>query len=182
MKLCPKCKQSKPLEEFHKNRASKDGHTSYCAECAKLTSRLQVLNDDGRLKEQKRQWDIRNPDRRAAREIRRGMRLIGKQEEWESLCRNCGYRCLACGETKNLTVDHVVALARGGSGDIANIQPLCMDCNRKKLCNEVDYRLDLGLLPLVLDAVSAARLKRISDSRCITLEEAISTVLAEAEV
>lgn len=34
MKTCSKCKRSKPLDDFHRNRTTKDGRTSRCKECA----------------------------------------------------------------------------------------------------------------------------------------------------
>jgi 5-methylcytosine-specific restriction endonuclease McrA len=43
-----------------------------------------------------------------------------------------------------LTPDHVVPLIRGGRNDIANIQPLCFDCNRQKHTDIADYRLTAG--------------------------------------
>lgn len=33
MKICTKCKVTKPLEEFHKLKISKDGLHTYCKEC-----------------------------------------------------------------------------------------------------------------------------------------------------
>lgn len=33
MKTCSKCKQEKPLEEFQKRKASKDGFTAACKQC-----------------------------------------------------------------------------------------------------------------------------------------------------
>lgn len=40
--------------------------------------------------------------------------------------------CRTCGSTKDLTVDHVIPLARGGSISIDNLQILCRKCNQKK--------------------------------------------------
>lgn len=42
------------------------------------------------------------------------------------------HRCVQCGSTDRLEVDHVVAIARGGSNDIENLQTLCLPCNRSK--------------------------------------------------
>lgn len=53
-------------------------------------------------------------------------------EEWEQLKMQFGYKCAYCGKTKELTVDHKIPLARGGTNYISNIQPLCMLCNQKK--------------------------------------------------
>lgn len=38
-KKCSKCQLVKPLSEFHKNRATRDGHTNYCIDCARSIKR-----------------------------------------------------------------------------------------------------------------------------------------------
>jgi 5-methylcytosine-specific restriction endonuclease McrA len=43
-------------------------------------------------------------------------------------CANC--RCKISEETMHR--DHIVALSRGGSNSMSNIQLLCAPCNRKK--------------------------------------------------
>ncbi|MBD2612379.1 MAG: HNH endonuclease [Nostoc sp. ZfuVER08] len=45
------------------------------------------------------------------------------------------YQCRSCGKTAtetNLTIDHIIPLARGGQNDISNLQTLCFTCNRQK--------------------------------------------------
>lgn len=44
------------------------------------------------------------------------------------------YRCAGCNVSirKHYEVDHIIALTRGGTNDISNIQLLCMPCNRTK--------------------------------------------------
>lgn len=61
-------------------------------------------------------------------------------QEWKDLCALYGNRCLACGEGKSLTVDHVVPLSMGGANTIDNIQCLCRSCNSKKHDKAIDYR------------------------------------------
>ncbi|MCK4665873.1 hypothetical protein KAU33_03945 [Candidatus Dependentiae bacterium] len=34
-KTCPKCHETKPLNEFYKNKSTKDGRSCYCKECKK---------------------------------------------------------------------------------------------------------------------------------------------------
>lgn len=47
-----------------------------------------------------------------------------------------GWRCTLCGDNRDLTVDHITPLARGGAmTDMSNLQTLCMRCNRKKGVN-----------------------------------------------
>lgn len=50
------------------------------------------------------------------------------------------FKCLHCGKIKPLTADHVVPIAKGGTSNIGNIQPLCKACNSSKGTNIVDYR------------------------------------------
>ena len=43
-----------------------------------------------------------------------------------------GSVCVACGRDQDLHVDHIVALSRGGSNEIENLQMLCARCNLSK--------------------------------------------------
>ena len=50
-KVCSKCKQWKPLEEYHKKKTSKDGRVSQCKECKNKTSRrTRVVIKEGMKK------------------------------------------------------------------------------------------------------------------------------------
>jgi hypothetical protein len=40
--------------------------------------------------------------------------------------------CAECGTRDDLTVDHVIPLARGGTNHISNMQVLCLSCNIRK--------------------------------------------------
>ncbi|MEA5512839.1 HNH endonuclease [Nodularia sp. UHCC 0506] len=45
------------------------------------------------------------------------------------------YQCQSCGKTKletNLTIDHIIPLARGGQNDLSNLHTLCFTCNQQK--------------------------------------------------
>lgn len=43
-----------------------------------------------------------------------------------------GAVCRHCGTTKNLSVDHIVAIVNGGRNVLSNLQILCRSCNSKK--------------------------------------------------
>ena len=43
-----------------------------------------------------------------------------------------GYRCINCGSSRNLTLDHVWPRAKGGTSDEGNLQTLCYRCNQLK--------------------------------------------------
>ena len=64
-------------------------------------------------------------------------------DEWRKLCKKYRHTCLRCGRVEpdiQLTPDHVVPLSKGGSNDIGNIQPLCLQCNLIKATKATDYR------------------------------------------
>lgn len=90
-------------------------------------------------------WKRNNRDRVQALHHRRRARKLAAEgsytaTEWQALCAWFGNRCLACGTEGPLTVDHVIALARGGSNFIGNLQPLCGPCNSRKNARHADYR------------------------------------------
>jgi len=52
----------------------------------------------------------------------------------------CGSRCLSCGTSENIEIDHVMPVSLGGSNDLDNLQPLCHRCNSKKAGRYIDFR------------------------------------------
>lgn len=48
MKTCSKCKQTKPLTEFQKDRSRRDGVQRYCKACSNKASSESKANDPGR--------------------------------------------------------------------------------------------------------------------------------------
>lgn len=67
-----------------------------------------------------------NKERAKAREIR-------KSHWWKQ--KISSGRCYYCNKTvnpKELTMDHIVPLIRGGKSTKSNIVPACKDCNNRK--------------------------------------------------
>lgn len=59
----------------------------------------------------------------------------GYDAEWRrlsKLLRQIQPYCSICKTTKDLTVDHIVPLSRGGSTVESNLQVLCRRCNSRK--------------------------------------------------
>lgn len=43
-----------------------------------------------------------------------------------------GHRCSYCGSTYDLTIDHIIPVAKGGTSNIENLRTLCSYCNTSK--------------------------------------------------
>jgi hypothetical protein len=43
-----------------------------------------------------------------------------------------GWKCVVCGATNNLEMDHAAALMNGGSNDLTNLHTLCHECHVEK--------------------------------------------------
>lgn len=50
-----------------------------------------------------------------------------------------GNKCLSCGTTENLTIDHIVPVLKGGIRAKFNLQTLCKRCNLRKGERIIDY-------------------------------------------
>ena len=42
------------------------------------------------------------------------------------------YRCVKCGDTGDLEIDHIYPISKGGKSDLDNLQTLCHNCNYQK--------------------------------------------------
>lgn len=74
--------------------------------------------------------------------------------------RRDGNRCLACGASKFLQVDHIVSWHEGGSNDIDNLQTICKVCNNKKDTRMIRFttqRTTLSSPPHALEQVDPPR-------------------------
>jgi 5-methylcytosine-specific restriction endonuclease McrA len=63
--------------------------------------------------------------------------------EWKALKDQYDHKCLCCGKAEpevELTRDHIIAITKGGTDDIENIQPLCRGCNAQKQTSQIDFR------------------------------------------
>lgn len=49
------------------------------------------------------------------------------------------HRCLACGSTRNLTMDHILPQCMGGNNEPENLQTLCAMCNNIKGDEDIDF-------------------------------------------
>ncbi len=94
MKLCSSCGETKPLTEFHINRAVKSGKASRCKIC--------------RCKDQQKYRKAR-PEYYAYREWLRRLREYGLTEnEWLVMLAAQSHKCKICGQqpVERLCVDH----------------------------------------------------------------------------
>lgn len=74
-----------------------------------------------------------DPDDEQIKKERQKARELRRSQWWQRRCAKG--RCHYCGRTipaRELTMDHVVPLARGGRSTKGNLVPCCKDCNNKK--------------------------------------------------
>ena len=50
----------------------------------------------------------------------------------KSLLHKYNFKCVECGATENLTIDHIKPVSKGGTDDILNLQIMCKPCNSRK--------------------------------------------------
>ncbi|MEH0586231.1 HNH endonuclease signature motif containing protein [Streptomyces sp. B21-106] len=89
-------------------------------------------------------WVKANPERAALmsrlKKQRRRAAGVLTAAEWRQILALYGNRCLRCGSSGPLTIDHVIPVSKGGPNTAANVQPLCGSCNSSKSTKATDYR------------------------------------------
>ncbi len=64
-----------------------------------------------------------------------------------------GWKCVVCGATNHLEMDHAVALMNGGCNDISNLYALCHACHVEK--TRMDRSLKKHRVALTKDAMAS---------------------------
>ena len=91
-------------------------------------------------------WVKRNPDKIKVNQQNRRARLNNSKgtitgKEWKELLKEANYKCLCCGTTEKLSLDHIIPIVRSGDNTKENAQVLCRSCNSKKHAKTIDYRI-----------------------------------------
>jgi 5-methylcytosine-specific restriction endonuclease McrA len=61
-----------------------------------------------------------------------------------------GYKCVYCGSTKNLQIDHVIPVASGGTNDVDNLRVLCKKHNIRRVFDDtVEMLRELSIETIV---------------------------------
>lgn len=112
MKICTKCGENKPHEDFHKLSKSKDGLQPKCKLC-----NIETMQE----------WKRNNPEKYAERNRSRPRNLAKHgftEAEWDEILESIDYKCQICGTVMDkpyVDHDHTTGLVRGA---------LCTHCNR----------------------------------------------------
>lgn len=157
-------KDGKPCKKCGGREWSRDGR--HCVPCKRLynrryyeqnidkeTTRHRKYRQEhhDKVSERKRRWQQANPDAIKAFDQNRRARITKAggsftAAEWNALVESYGNKCLCCGrDDVKMTADHVIPVAKGGTSNIDNIQPLCGMCNSRKGDKGIDYRPKWGL-------------------------------------
>lgn len=137
-KPCSRCKQTKPLELFNKDRSSSNGLQDRCRECEKVVRRIYYLQNKDKEVARVSNWHKNTKTGKARRKraalnrkafIRNAECNFISQREFDKLART---PCFYCGSKQYLTIDHIVPLSRGGRHSIGNLVSACNMCNATK--------------------------------------------------
>ena len=162
-KVCTKCRESKRLSEYHKNKNGRFGLKAACNKCvAAEDKKWREENKEKKVAQNKKyreenkeniavygkKWREDHPERKAAYNAKRNAIKAGlpghfTAAEFTALCKEYNNRCLCCGKKGKLTADHVIPITwKGSTNYISNIQPLCGPCNSSKRNHHAtDYRI-----------------------------------------
>lgn len=125
-KACTLCRETKPLEEFPRQRNKTDGRSCWCKPCHSEKPRAWRLANPEQAKKTRKAYEMRNPTSHRRSHLRRSYgieeadydRLLDAQD---GCCRICGAR-EADSAKAFLCVDHI-------AGTVLIRGLLCSTCN-----------------------------------------------------
>ena len=153
-KRCTKCGETKPLDEYHRDKRSKDGRVPRCKACVKACAaeywaEYYSRNRD-HIRERNAEWYSRNRDAALAyraehyqanphinweARYRQRARAYGVTPRVSSFTRGelieaHGDRCVHCGGPFESLDHYPTPVSRGGEHSLENCRPSCMNCQQ----------------------------------------------------
>jgi len=123
-------------KRYHTSEKGMKKAAEYRATDKAIASRRKYRKTE-KLKAGKRAYNISErgrETRRARNQRRKALKLgatVGQVDE-QRVFEACGNRCVYCGSTEKLTLDHVIALSKGGAHAESNLVAACLSCNCSK--------------------------------------------------
>lgn len=184
-KTCSGCHIKLPSSEFYPCKYQKSGLRSRCKQCCNRDT-VERKRGSKRALDANKRWRSRNKERYAAirkasyekhkarhrfdknqRSSRRYHSIVIKhriqEADWKALIFLFGGKCLLCGASGKLTIDHIIPVTKYGYHEISNIQPLCLSCNSTK------HALVLDARPFEISSID--ELRRLAAERGFNREE-----------
>jgi 5-methylcytosine-specific restriction enzyme A len=59
-------------------------------------------------------------------------KVLANEKIRRTIMQKYNYKCNICKSEYDLTIDHIISVANGGSNELSNLQVLCRKCNSKK--------------------------------------------------
>lgn len=143
-KFCPKCGENLPASAFYKDKSRRDGLQSRCRVCQKAWheanpgyKRAWLESNQEKDRAYQKTYRKANPEVYKAANHRRRARELnaeGDHNSAQATARTAvhGDSCIYCASTKDLHLDHIKPLSKGGSNWAANLAPACATCNKSK--------------------------------------------------
>jgi hypothetical protein len=124
------------LEEEAKRKESMEYRLEQ-AERMRAAAELEKAEIAAKLKERQRRREL---EEQVRMELIDSGELFGDQpkrppiprEVVDAVYRRDGARCVYCGSTENLQLDHIIPFSKGGATTLENLQLLCQKCNLEK--------------------------------------------------
>lgn len=135
-KTCTICGETKPLDDFSRNKQAADGRQSQCKTCmSEYAAKYHARNREA-IRARRAKHRTANPHRVWAGNARQRARQQGhditvEPFTHEDLTKMYGNACWHCGGEFEELDHYPIPISRGGHHVIENCKPSCKPCNRK---------------------------------------------------